>query len=59
MPANRPYVFLDVDGALIPFALGRLAACFARRCCRLPHRVNPRIGLTDADFSTIRQWLTT
>ncbi|MFV2108625.1 MULTISPECIES: hypothetical protein [unclassified Micromonospora] len=53
MPADRSYVFLDVDGVLIPFA----ARATHHPGKALLHRVDPHLGLTDADFSTVGQWL--
>lgn len=45
-PADRPLVFLDVDGPRRPPS----GQSFG-------NRVDPSIGLTDADFASIHRWL--
>jgi len=71
MPAvsDRPVLFLDIDGTLIPFAARPRSA--ARRLPPPADEANPlldrldandgsrllALGLTDRDFQTIRRWL--
>jgi hypothetical protein len=65
----RPLLFLDVDGTLIPLGgkafggddgnplLARLDPARHHAGPALPHRVDQRFGLTEADFAIIDRWL--